>query len=175
VVQSIIAAEIGYRDLAMEYFEHSLFVDLDDLHNNASDGVHVASTGGVWSSLVYGFGGMRDAGGHLTFDPRLPADWPELRFRIQWQGTRLQVRVTQNEFVVDVAEGGPVEFEVRGERYTADAASTLRVPLLGQGPRLSGRPSGDQFSTTRRDDGSLMTASVPIVGVDDWTDEDDPS
>ena len=63
VVQSIIAAEIGYRDLALEYFRHALFVDLDDLHNNASDGVHVASTGGVWSSLVYGFGGMRDAGG----------------------------------------------------------------------------------------------------------------
>ncbi|HEY8281891.1 MAG TPA: glycosyl hydrolase family 65 protein [Amnibacterium sp.] len=175
VVQSIIAAEIGYRDLALEYFRHALFVDLDDLHNNASDGVHVASTGGVWSSLVYGFGGMRDAGGHLAFDPRLPADWPELRFRIQWQGTRLHIRVTQDEFVVDVADGDPVEFEVRGERYTAEAASTLRVPLVGQGPRLPGRPSSDQFSTTRRDDGSLMTASVPIVGVDDWTDEDDPS
>ncbi|MGN6743984.1 MAG: glycoside hydrolase family 65 protein, partial [Amnibacterium sp.] len=36
VVQSILAAEIGYRDLALEYFEHALFVDLDDLHNTAS-------------------------------------------------------------------------------------------------------------------------------------------
>jgi alpha,alpha-trehalose phosphorylase len=175
VVQSIIAAEIGYRDLALEYFHHALFVDLHDLHNNASDGVHVASTGGVWSSLVYGFGGMRDAGGHLTFDPRLPADWPELRFRIQWHGTRLQVRVRQDAFVVEVLDGVSAEFEVRGQRYVAEMGTTLTVPLLGQGPYLPGRPSSDQFSTTRRDDGSLMTASLPIVGVDDWTTDDDAS
>jgi alpha,alpha-trehalose phosphorylase len=173
VVQSIISAEIGYRDLALEYFKHALFVDLDDLHNNASDGVHVASTGGVWSSLVNGFGGMRDAGGHLTFDPRLPAEWPELRFRIQWHGTRLQVRVGQDAFIVDVLEGDSAEFEVRGERFVAEAGRTLIVPLLGQGPYLPGRPSSDQFSTNRRDDGSLMTASLPIVGVDDWTTDEE--
>ncbi|MCU1472195.1 glycoside hydrolase family 65 protein, partial [Amnibacterium sp.] len=175
VVQSIIAAEIGYRDLALEYFHHALLVDLDDLHNNASDGVHVASAGGVWSSLVYGFGGMRDAGGHLTFDPRLPAEWPELRFRIQWHGTRLQVRVRQDVFVVDVLDGESAEFEVRGERYVAEAGTTLTVPLLGQGPHLPGRPSSDQFSTNRRDDGSLMTASLPIVGVDDWAPDEEPT
>ncbi len=72
VVQSIIAAEIGYQQLALDYFLHSLYVDLADLHNNTSDGVHVASTGGVWSGLVSGFGGMRDHDGVLTFDPRLP-------------------------------------------------------------------------------------------------------
>src|SRR5699024_4624720 len=47
VVQSIIAAEVGYRDLAYRYFDHALRVDLDDLHGNAADGVHIASTGGV--------------------------------------------------------------------------------------------------------------------------------
>ena len=52
VVQSIIAAEVGYHDLALRYFLAALFVDLADRHNNTSDGVHVASTGGVWSALV---------------------------------------------------------------------------------------------------------------------------
>ena len=72
MVQSIIAAEVGYRDLALRYFHSSLFVDLADLHGNTTDGVHVASTGGVWNALVYGFGGMRDYDGNITFDPRLP-------------------------------------------------------------------------------------------------------
>ena len=93
-MQSIIAAEIGYQDLAHEYFEHALFVDLDDLHNNASDGVHVASAGGVWTALVCGFGGMRDYDGELSFDPRLPVEWPELSFALQWHGSALQVTVT---------------------------------------------------------------------------------
>ena len=62
-MQSIIAAEVGYRDLALRYFHSALFVDLADLHGNTTDGVHVASTGGVWNCLVYGFGGMRDYNG----------------------------------------------------------------------------------------------------------------
>jgi alpha,alpha-trehalose phosphorylase len=173
VVQSIIAAEIGYRDLAMEYFLHSLFVDLDDLHNNASDGVHVASTGGVWSALVYGFGGMRDSGGHLTFEPRLPVDWSSLRFRIRWHGSRLLVTLTDTEIAIAVQSGGDVELSVRGVRYTATEGSVLRVPLRGQGPVLEGRPTVHQWSKTRRDDGSLLTASIPTLP--DWEpSEGDP-
>jgi len=173
VVQSIIAAEIGYRDLAMEYFEHSLFVDLDDLHNNASDGVHVASTGGVWSALTYGFGGMRDSGGHLTFDPRLPAAWSSLRFRLRWQGSRLLVTLTRTELTIAVQSGGDVDLSVRGEKYTAQDGAVLRVRLHGQGPLLQGRPTTQQWAKTRRDDGSLLTASIPTMP--DWdAPETDP-
>ena len=84
--QAILAAEVGYQDLALEYFRESAFVDLGDLHSNASYGVHVASAGGVWTALVAGFGGMRDHRGALSFDPRLPADarWqPELLRRVR--------------------------------------------------------------------------------------------
>ena len=73
IVQSIIAAEVGYRELALRYFYNALFVDLADLHGNTSDGVHVASTGGVWNILAYGFGGMRDYNGIVTFDPGCPS------------------------------------------------------------------------------------------------------
>ena len=95
VVQSILAAEVGYRELALEYFQESLFVDLADLHHNATDGVHVASAGGVWTALVSGFGGMRDHYGDLTFDPRLPAGWPSLGYTLHWQGTELKVTITR--------------------------------------------------------------------------------
>ncbi len=60
VVQSIIAAEVGYHELALKYFTLPLYVDLADLHHNTADGVHVASAGGLWSALVFGFGGLRD-------------------------------------------------------------------------------------------------------------------
>ena len=73
MVQSIIAAEVGYHDLALRYFHHGLFGDLADLRHNTSEGVHVASAGAVWNALVYGFAGMRDHGGAITFDPRLPS------------------------------------------------------------------------------------------------------
>src|SRR5690606_9592917 len=163
VVQSILAAEVGYQDLAREYFEQSLFVDLGDLHHNAADGVHVASAGGVWMALVCGFGGMRDWAGELSFDPRLPEDWPSLTFPLEWQGTRLEVTVTRDELRVHVRSGAPVRFTVRGVEHTAAEGADVVAPLADQGPRLPGRPSLQQFADARREDGTLMSASVPVI------------
>ncbi|MFJ6429553.1 MULTISPECIES: glycoside hydrolase family 65 protein [Microbacterium] len=163
VVQSILAAEVGYQDLAQKYFEQSLFVDLHDLHHNAADGVHVASAGGVWTALVCGFGGMRDYAGELSFDPRLPASWPSLSFPLQWQGSTLHVTVTAAELRVQVRNGPPVPFSVRETAYIATVDDEVVVPLADQGPLLPGRPTLRQFADARREDGTRMSASVPVI------------
>ena len=163
VVQAIMAAEVGYQDLARQYFEHALYVDLADLHHNASDGVHVASAGGVWTALVSGFGGMRDHGGELSFDPRLPSDWPELSFPMQWHGSDLLVTVTRNALRVEVRAGDPVEFTVRGSAARAELGSPAIVALAGQGPVRPGRPTLRQIEDARRDDGTRLSASVPVT------------
>ncbi|MCR2811360.1 MULTISPECIES: glycosyl hydrolase family 65 protein [unclassified Microbacterium] len=163
VVQAILAAEVGYQDLALEYFRESIFVDLGDLHHNAADGVHVASAGGVWTALVSGFGGMRDHFGELTFDPRLPADWPELSFKLQWHGTALDVTITRDQFRIRAGEGDPLVFSVRGKPFAIGAGEEVVVPLVGQGPVIPGRPSLKQFADVRREDGTLLSASVPTV------------
>ena len=164
VVQSIIAAEIGYQDLALDYFVHTLFVDLADLHKNTADGVHVASAGGVWSGLVSGFGGMRDHDGVLTFDPRLPKSWPELRYRMIWHGTRVLVTLKAASMHVTVLEGqNPILFLVRGESYTVSPGVDALIPLDGQGTVRPGKPRQIPSGGTRRDDGTLMVPQVPTV------------
>lgn len=166
VVQSILAAEVGYQDLAREYFEQSIFVDLGDLHHNASDGVHVASAGGVWTSLVSGFGGMRDHYGELSFDPRLPADWPSLTYRLRWHGVPLVITVTRDaiELVAGESEGEQiVEFTVREALHQIAPGETVRIPLADQGPVIPGRPMQRDFADARREDGTLLQASVPTA------------
>lgn len=163
VVQSILAAEVGYQDLALQYFEQSAFVDLGDLHHNAADGVHVASAGGVWTALVSGFGGMRDHYGELSFDPRLPVSWDELAYSLEWHGTRLQIALSRREMRVSAGMGDPVTFTVRGAAYTVLPGEELVVPLADQGPVIPGRPSIHQFEDVRREDGTLLVASVPTV------------
>ncbi|WP_298744717.1 glycosyl hydrolase family 65 protein [uncultured Microbacterium sp.] len=163
VVQSILAAEVGYQALALEYFAQSIFVDLGDLHHNAADGVHVASAGGVWTALVSGFGGMRDHFGELTFDPRLPADWPSLSFALNWQGTQLRVTVTADALEVVAGPGEPVSFMVRNASYVVGGGETVTVRLHGQGPVLHGRPTLDDLGESLREDGTLLSASVPTM------------
>lgn len=137
VVQSIIAAEVGYHDLALRYFHAALFVDLADRHGNTADGVHVASTGGLWSTLVSGFGGMRDHGGQLRFDPRLPEGWTSLRWRMHVRGTDLTVTLTPRAIEFD-ADGPALEVSVRGAHVTIGSDERVRVGLDGQGPRIPG-------------------------------------
>ncbi|HEY9324897.1 MAG TPA: glycosyl hydrolase family 65 protein, partial [Agromyces sp.] len=166
VVQSIVASEVGYHELAMRYFRSALFVDLADLHNNTADGVHVASTGGVWSALVSGFGGFRDHNGVFTFEPRLPDGWQRLTFRVTLRGTRLRVTLDPESISFAVEDGIEARVRVRGAEVVVSTGSDVSVPLDGQGPRLYGAPTMRDVTGTRRADGTLLTASIPTLSLD---------
>ncbi len=159
VVQSIMAAEVGYHDLALRYFLSALFVDLADRHQNTSDGVHVASTGGVWSALVSGFGGFRDHGGVFTIDPRLPEAWESLTYRLTLLGTRVRVTVLPDRVDLEVEDGVEASLVVRGHAVTVRAGEPVSVALDGQGPRLEGEPA--PVPGRRRADGTIIAAIVP--------------
>lgn len=167
IVQAIIAAEVGYHDLALRYFYGALFVDLVDAHANTSDGVHVASAGAVWSALVSGFGGMRDHDGQLSFDPRLPESWTGLTFHFRVLGTKVRATLTQDSYTFEVIEGTALDLTVRGEKVMLSAGTSVTVDLDGQGPRLTGQPSQ---VAGKRDDGSTLIASLPRIdaGADPW-------
>jgi len=114
-VQSIVATEVGYEDRAMEYFLEAVLVDLADIGGNVIDGVHIASAGGVWMALVYGFGGMRDYQGELDFHPRLPSIWSRLRFPVSWRGRRIEVDLRPGRVVYRLLEGESVILHHEGE------------------------------------------------------------
>ena len=160
VVQSIIAAEVGYADMALKYFLTGLFVDLADLHRNTSDGVHIASAGGVWAALVSGFAGMRD-NGRLSFDPRLPAEWEGLSFPLVLRGHRLVVELTKTAIEFTLDDGDPIEVWVRSERFVVQAGEPVSVSLRNQGPRRPSLQGHSPVIGAARGDGSLITAGVP--------------
>jgi alpha,alpha-trehalose phosphorylase len=150
-VQGIMAAEVGYGEAALDHFTHALFIDLDDTHGNTIDGVHIASTGGVWSSLVSGFAGLRDQGEVRYFDPRLPADWEGLSFHLKVQGRLLFVELEPGSIGLSIREGAPLDVNVRGDLLTV-GSDVARVPLAPVGvPEPTVFPSG------------LPTASIPVV------------
>ncbi|MDR1635190.1 MAG: hypothetical protein LBS27_09795 [Bifidobacteriaceae bacterium] len=161
VAQAIMAAEVGYQELAQKYFFTALYVDLANLHGNAVDGVHVASAGGVWSSLVFGFGGLRDAGGRLSFQPRLPELWEGITFQLTFGGARLVIELTQEQIEFTLAQGPATTVEVRGESFTVGPDAPVVVALADQGPRLLGAPTARDITGAVRADGSVITATVP--------------
>jgi trehalose/maltose hydrolase-like predicted phosphorylase len=91
-VHALVAARLGDLDTAARYLEEAARLDLDfEQGVTAAGGVHIATLGGIWQALVWGFAGMTVAGGQLRFAPHVPAAWGSLRFRVRWRGTLLQV------------------------------------------------------------------------------------
>ena len=126
-IQSIVAAEIGDDGRAMQYFRHALLMDLADLGGNASDGVHIASAGGVWMATVYGFGGLRDYGGVTSFSPHLPPNWTSLEFSLRVRDRRLDVALTHEVERYAIDEGEPIVVVIRGEPRTLSAGRPFTV------------------------------------------------
>jgi alpha,alpha-trehalose phosphorylase len=104
-------------------------MDLGNVAGNASDGVHIASAAGVWSSLVFGFGGVRDYDGRLSFTPRLPHAWNKLAFSLRFAGRQIRVRLTHDEESYLIDEGDPLEVVIRGEPHLLSPGTAVVIKL----------------------------------------------
>jgi alpha,alpha-trehalose phosphorylase len=91
----------------------------------------------------------------------LPAEWNSLCFRVTVRGSRLRVTVTASAIELVCETGDGAEVQVRGEAVAVLPDVPVRVALDGQGPVLPGRPSLRALSGNRREDGTLITATVP--------------
>jgi alpha,alpha-trehalose phosphorylase len=105
-VEAIIAAQTGDIEKAIRYGMAALLMDLADVGGNVKDGCHIASMGGTWMMLTYGFGGMRDDDGTLSFWPRrAPEDNAILRFPVTYRGQMLEVEIGLDKVEYALREG----------------------------------------------------------------------
>jgi alpha,alpha-trehalose phosphorylase len=127
--QAIMAAEVGHLDLAHDYFGEAALMDLEDLAHNAGDGVHMASLAGAVMAAVAGFGGMRDYGGKLRFNPRLPSGITRLRFALSLRDARLRVEVVPAEASYRLERGDGMRITHWGDPVDLKPDDLVRRPI----------------------------------------------
>lgn len=99
-VHAIIAAKLGKKDKAYEFYLRTARLDLDDYNNDTEDGLHITSMAGTWLAIVEGFAGMRVRDGILHFQTFIPKNWQSYAFHVQYRGAKLYIKVTQGDFEV---------------------------------------------------------------------------
>ena len=107
-VFSILANEIGELSTAYEYFMSSARLDLDDMHRNTKDGLHMANMAGTFNCVTRGFGGMRVRGGVLSFAPVCPPQWRGYAFRVCFRSRCIEVRVNADGASYTLLGGEPI-------------------------------------------------------------------
>lgn len=123
--QAVIAAEIGHRALAVDYLEELAALDLEDLHGNTAEGLHIAALAGVWTALTAGFGGMRDSDRGLSFRPQLPDGITRLSFGVRLHGCVLHVDIGPDETTYRLASGEPITIRHDGEELVLPAGEPV--------------------------------------------------
>jgi trehalose/maltose hydrolase-like predicted phosphorylase len=128
-MHGLVAAQLGYADVALRYFRETATIDLTDTHVAIGGGVHIAALGGIWLTAVFGFAGLSLRSDGVAIDPHLPAGWRSLGFGLQWRGRRLKLRIDQAEQRLEATleEGEPMTLVVSGEPHELRRNQVLRV------------------------------------------------
>ena len=113
----------------------ALLMDLADVGGNVKDGCHIASMGGTWMMLAYGFGGMRDDDGTLSFWPRrAPQDNAILRFPVTYRGQLLEVEIGLDKVEYALREGERLAIRHETEEVSLTREHPIAVrPISQQG------------------------------------------
>jgi hypothetical protein len=123
-VHASLLARAGRADEGRDLLRLACRLDLDDLTGMTGGGLHLATMGGVWQAMVFGFAGARARDGELLLDPRLPTNWERLSIRLRFRGRRLQLVLGSEE--IEVFTDGPIRVRLPGRSSDVVAAPGRR-------------------------------------------------
>jgi beta-phosphoglucomutase len=116
-IHAILAADLDKTQEAYDRFMQAAMVDLEDIRGNSNDGIHGASAGGIWQSVVFGFGGIQFTDNHPVAAPHLPPGWTRLKFKLYWRGE-------WHEFDLHSTSQPPQPPNIRGVIFDLDGVLT---------------------------------------------------
>ena len=116
-IHAALLARAGSPDEALGWLRMAARLDLDDITGMTGAGLHLATLGGLWQAVAFGFAGLRGDQGVLRIDPQLPRAWSELTVRLRYRGRRVTVAVYRDR--VSVHSSAPIQVAL------ADGAAVL--------------------------------------------------
>lgn len=125
-IHAILAAELGKEAKAVEMYERTARLDLDNYNNDTEDGLHITSMTGSWLAIVQGFAQMKTWDGDLSFAPFLPSNWTGYAFHINYRGRLLKIAVAE-EVTVSLLSGEPLTFDLYGQKVELIDTYTVKV------------------------------------------------
>lgn len=92
-IHAALAARLGEMEEALRRLRQAALVDLTDNRGNTGDGIHMASAGGLWQAIVFGFTGLTFTDGTPRVNSRLFRLGRALRFTVYCRRQRYSLEV----------------------------------------------------------------------------------
>ena len=129
--QAVVAAEVGYLDLAYDYFAEAALMDLHDLQHNTRDGIHIASLAGPGRSPSRASAACATSAGGSASPRGSRGSCSGSRSGSCFRGRKLAVEVTNAQATYQLLEGAPLEIAHHGSHFQVSAEPVSRpIPPL---------------------------------------------
>ena len=102
-MHAFIASEVGDLQRAYNFFNVAMRTDISNLYGNTSEGIHAASLGGTWQTLVFGFGGVAIRRSELFINPSMPRSWRKLKFSVSWRDSLVKLQLTNDIIEIKIS------------------------------------------------------------------------
>ena len=124
---TILACDLGLTEYAYDLFERAARIDLGRNMQSSDHGIHSASLGGIWQSIVLGFGGVRLFENDLTIRPNLPKQWKKLSFTIVYLGQKILVFLTPKQALLSNLGAQDVPLSFNGQTIVLEAHKQMSI------------------------------------------------
>ncbi|AFK23074.1 glycoside hydrolase family 65 protein [Pyrococcus sp. ST04] len=93
---AIVASWIGREDIAYQYLLKCANVDLENIYKNTSEGLHIATAGGVWQVIFWGLCGVKIDDNSIKIEnPVLPGKIRKIKLKLKYRGKKYLVEVSK--------------------------------------------------------------------------------
>ncbi|GAA3522658.1 glycoside hydrolase family 65 protein [Aquimarina addita] len=126
-VHSIIASKLDRIAEAYTFYVRTSRLDLDDYNKEVEEGCHITSMAGTWMSIVEGFAGMRITNDTLSFTPRIPEQWGEYSFKVNFRERILKISVVPDGVTIVLEKGQALAIQINGVLQTIEKSEVNYV------------------------------------------------
>jgi trehalose/maltose hydrolase-like predicted phosphorylase len=106
-IHAALFARVDRLPEALAALQLAARIDLDDVTGSTASGLHLATMGGLWHALAYGFAGVRPRGETLVLEPKVPPQWDRLELRLRFRDRRLAIGIEHEDVSVTGAQVVP--------------------------------------------------------------------
>ena len=126
-VHSIQAAKLDRMEQAYTFYLRTSRLDLDDYNHEVHEGLHITSMAGTWMSIVEGFGGMRVIDDKLSFTPKIPEQWKEFSFKVNFRKRILTITVSHDSCKFTLDGNEEMSIRVNGNRVVLEPHTEVKI------------------------------------------------
>lgn len=126
VTHNIITCDLNEQEFAYEFLKKSLLIDYAGDINSSNEGIHFASMGGHWLSLIRGFLNIY-VGDKLEINPKLPSKIDGIAFKMYYFNSLIEIKANKEKVSVINNSTKDIECVIYKQNYIVKGGDRVEI------------------------------------------------